>query len=208
MPRARKSTAKPAGRAGPNRADGDAKSRLIETALDLAAQRSWRGLGMAEIAREAKLPLGEAYEHFRAKPCLLAAFTRSIDREVLAGGEPEGASRDRLFELLMRRFDALKPRRPALKAILRDSLGEPTALWGVPQMLNSMAWMLEAAGISTAGWRGRLRVLALAGAYGAVFRTFLNDEGEDLAKTMAALDRHLNRGPFRGGEATSSPRAA
>jgi hypothetical protein len=45
---------------------------------------------------------------------------------VLSGGEPDGSPHDRLFELLMRRFDALRPYRPALRAIIRDSVGEPT----------------------------------------------------------------------------------
>jgi hypothetical protein len=53
--------------------------------------------------------------------------------------------------------------------------------------------MLEGAGISVAGWRGRLRPHLLAGLYLSVFRIFLDDDSADLAKTMAALDRSLRR---------------
>jgi hypothetical protein len=56
-----------------------------------------------------------------------------------------------------------------------------------------MSWMLEAAGLSTAGLRGRLRVRALAVLYLSVLRVFLRDDSEDLAKTMAALDRRLRQ---------------
>jgi len=202
MPRARKATARPAPVAPDGDRErvppqGDPKSRLIEAGLALAARQGWRRTGMGEIARESGLPLAEAYTLFRGRSALLAGFVRSIDEKVLDGGEPEGSPHDRLFDLLMRRFDALKPHRPALKSIMRDSIGEPAALCGVPVMLNSLAWMLEAADISTAGWRGRARVLALVGAYGAVFRTFLDDDSEDLARTMAALDRRLRIRPFR-----------
>ncbi|MGH7075226.1 MAG: TetR/AcrR family transcriptional regulator [Stellaceae bacterium] len=211
MPRTRKSTARTTQAASRERRDGpeaDAGTRLIEAAFELAVRQRWRHTGMDEIAQAAKLPLGEAYAQFRTKPCLLAGFTRRIDEAVLAGGEPEGTPRDRLFELLMRRFDALKPHRAALKAIMRDSIGEPTALFGVPVMLNSMAWMLEAAGISAEGWRGRARILALAAAYGTVFRTFLDDDSEDLSRTMAALDRRLDIRPFRrGGEGATAAAA-
>lgn len=209
MPRARKSTTKST-TTGPDRqATGpDAKTRLIQAALDLAARQGWRRTGMAEIAREAGLSLAETYAQFRAKPCVLAGFVRSIDAQVLAGGEPEGSTRDRLFELLMRRFDALRPYRPGLRAIIRDSVGEPTALCGLPLALNSMAWMLEAAGISAEGWRGRARIVALTGTYAAVFRIFLNDESEDLAKTMAALDRRLNIRPFRRNDGATAAQAA
>lgn len=201
MPRARKSTGRrPAPAAA---AAGDVRSRLIDAALELAASKGWRNLGMGEIAEAAGMSLAEAYAAYRSKPGLLAGFTRQVNETVLAGGEAEGSPREKLFELMMRRFDALKERRPALRAIMRGSVGEPAALLGVPAGLNAMAWMLEGAGISAAGWRGRARCLALAGAYAATFRTFLTDDSDDLAKTMAALDRRLKGGPFRG-NATAS----
>ena len=125
---------------------------------------------------------------------MLAAFHRRVDRAALAGaGDAGEPPRDRLFDALMRRFDALAPHRAALRAILRDSLGDPAALLGAPALLFSMAWMLESAGLSAAGWRGRMRVHVLAGLYLSLFRVFLEDDGTDLAKTMAALDRRLRR---------------
>ncbi|HEY7990884.1 MAG TPA: TetR family transcriptional regulator, partial [Stellaceae bacterium] len=194
MPRARKSPTK-------TPKTGDAKSRLIAAAMELAAAKGWRNLGLGEIARAADVPLDEAYATFRTKAGLLAGFTRQVNEAVLAGGEAAGTPREKLFELLMRRFDALKAHRTALKAIARDSIGDPTALCGIPIGLNAMAWMLEAAGISAEGWRGRARCLALAGAYAATLRTFLGDDSDDLSKTMATLDRRLKSGPFGAGEA-------
>lgn len=199
MPRARKSTSRSA-TATPT---GDTKSRLIAAALELAASKGWRNLGMGEIATAAGVGLGDAYAAFRTKPGLLAGFARQVSETVLAAGAAEGTPREKLFELLMRRFDALKGHRAALKAIIRGSVGDPAAICGVPATLNAMAWMLEGAGISAEGWRGRARCLALTGAYAATFRTFLDDDSEDLAKTMAALDRRLKSSPF-GGEAPSA----
>lgn len=183
---------------------GDVKSRLIAAALDLAARKGWRDLSMGEIASAAGVNLGEAFAAFRTKSGLLAAFARQVSETVLAGGEAEGNPRERLFELLMRRFDALKNHRAGLNAIVRGSMGDPTTICSVPAALNGMAWMLEAAGISSEGWRGRVRCLALTRAYAATFRTFLDDDSEDLAKTMAALDRRLKAGPFGEGAARSA----
>lgn len=187
--RARKAGGKPAASAG------TPEERLVDAALRLAERQGWRRTGMAAIAGEAGLPLDEAYAACRSKAALLAAFTRRIDRAALAGakGEGEGPWRDRLFDTLMRRFDALQPHKPALAAILRDSLGDPQALLAAPQLLNSMAWMLEAAGLSAAGWRGRLRVRLLMALYLSVLRIFLRDDSPDLTKTMAALDQRLRR---------------
>jgi AcrR family transcriptional regulator len=184
---ARKTTAKPAaGQAA------DAADRLVDAALHLAERQGWRRTGLGEIAAEAGLPLDEAYAACPSKLALLARFHRRIDRAALAGASAEDEpARDRLFDALMRRFDALAPHRGALRAILRDSMGDPAALLGLPALLCSMGWMLERAGISAAGWRGRLRAKLLTGLYLSVLRVFLDDDSADLARTMAALDRRL-----------------
>jgi AcrR family transcriptional regulator len=172
-----------------------AKDRLVDAALTLAAREGWRHTAMADIAAEAGLSLGEAYAAAPSKLALLAAFHRRVDQAALAvaadGTEP---ARDRLFDVLMRRFDALAPHRPALRSILRDSFGDPAAMLGVPALLRSMGWMLEAAGISTAGLRGRLRSQLLAGLYLSVLRVFLDDDSADLSRTMALLDQRLRWG--------------
>lgn len=186
---ARKGRGKPAAKPA-----ASAEDRLVDAALSLAERQGWRRTGLAEIAAEAGLPLAEAYAACPSKPALLAAFHRRIDRAALAGaGDGSEPPRDRLFDTLMRRFDALAPHRGALLAILRDSLGDPAALLAAPALLNSMAWMLELAGISAAGRQGRIRVHVLAGLYLSLFRVFLGDDGADLAKTMAALDRRLRQ---------------
>ena len=173
----------------------DAEGRLVDAALRLAARQGWRAIGLGAIAAEAGLPLDQAYAACPSKLAILAAFHRRIDRAALGGPaiESDASARDRLFDMLMRRFDALQPHKAALRAILRDSLGDPAALLDAPAVLRSMGWMLEAAGISAAGWRGGLRTQLLAGLYLLVLRDFLEDDSADLAKTMAALDRRLRR---------------
>jgi AcrR family transcriptional regulator len=191
---AAKSGATKAGAGDQGRAD-DAEGRLVDAALRLAVQQGWRRVGLAAVAAEAGLPLDQAYAACPSKLAILAAFHRRIDRVALAGPAIEGdaSGRDRLFDILMRRFDALQPHKAALGAILRDSIGDPSVLLDAPAVLRSMAWMLEAAGLSAAGWRGGLRTQLLAGLYFLVLRDFLDDDSADLTKTMAALDRRLRR---------------
>lgn len=192
---AKRSGAAKASAGGAEGESGDAEARLVDAALRLAAQQGWRATGLAEIAGEAGLPLDRAYATCSSKLAILAAFLRRIDRAALAGpaAESDASGRDRLFDILMRRFDALQPHRAALRAILRDSVGDPAALLGGPALLRSMAWMLEGAGISTTGWRGGLRIQVLTALYLWVLRDFLSDDSADLARTMAALDRGLRR---------------
>jgi AcrR family transcriptional regulator len=185
--------AKAARRKAPSGAPED---RLIEAALTLAARQGWRATGLNDIAAEAGLKLHEAYAIHRSKGAILRAFIRRTDREVLAGASPDAGdnARERLFDTLMRRFEALKPHRDAIRAIARDSIGDPAALFRLPAMGQSMRWMVEAAGISTAGCRGRLFVNLVLALHLSVLRTFLADDSPDLARTMAALDQGLRRG--------------
>ena len=175
----------------------DIPRHVIDTAMKLAAERGWRDLALAEIADAAKLPLSKVYPVFPSKTAILGAFSRQIDAAVLAAeeaGAREGGAHDRLFDALMRRFDALRPYREALGNIVYAEAGDPvSALCGLCRLKRSMACMLEAARLSTTGLRGALRVKALCVAYLATLRVFLRDDSPDMAPTMAALDRNLSR---------------
>lgn len=170
---------------------------IKKTALDLAASEGWRRLTLHRIADAAKVPLVELYRHYPSKLAILAGLSRQIDEEVLSRRDLELASeppRDRLFSVLMQRFEALNPYKAGLREVLRESACDPVAVCcGSRHLARSMAWMLEAAEIGSSGLCGLLRVKGLAAVYLAVMRVWFDDETEDMSRTMAALDRHLRR---------------
>jgi AcrR family transcriptional regulator len=168
---------------------------IIDAVFVRIAQDGWRGLSMGAIAAEAGLPILRLYRAFPSKPAILAGFFRRIDEAVLAvpaETEPDERPRDRVFDLLMRRFDALGPYKPALEVLGRELPADPgAALSAGARLLRSMRWMLDAAGIATDGIVGMIAVKLTAAAYLAAFRVWLSDDSPDLAPTMAALDRRL-----------------
>ena len=167
--------------------------RVIDAALALAARDGWRAARLPAIAAEAGVGLAVLYHRFRDKPAILAALVQRVDRAMLASGgdEPaEGSPRDRLFDVVMRRFETLQTMRPAITAIVAG-VDPASAARALCAGVRSLAWMLEAAGIDSAGLVGRLRIAGLAVVYARAFRAWLDDEGADLGKTMAALDRGL-----------------
>ena len=172
------------------------RDRIIDAALRLTAQQGWRRLSLAAVAAEAGLPILTLYRTFPSKPAILRGFSRRIDEAVLAepldGDAADERPRDRVFDLLMRRFDALQPHRAAIEVLGRELPTEPlTALCAGAGLLRSIGWMLEAAGISTAGLGGIVAVRLTAAAYLATVRVWQRDDSPDLAPTMAALDRRL-----------------
>lgn len=174
--------------------------RILEATFALIPVEGWRRLSFSAIAAEAGLPLVSVYRLFRSKAAVLARFTGRIDEKALAQPPAAGAeesARDRLFDLLMRRFDALRPYRPALEVLRRELPGDPlSALCTGAVLLRSMRWMLDAAGIMTSGLGGVLAVKLTAFAYLSAMRVFERDDSADLGRTMAALDRALGRIEF------------
>ena len=174
-----------------------ARDRMVDAAMALAAERGWRDLSLRDIAEASGLSLAAAYRACPSKLAILEAFMRRIDAEVLAEGAvavDDGAARDRIFDVMMRRFDALQPYKQALGAILLDMAGDPLgALASLPSFKRSMSWMLEAAGLETDGLKGLIRVEGLSLIYLGSLRVWLRDESPDQAKTMAALDSYLRR---------------
>jgi AcrR family transcriptional regulator len=183
--------------ANPNSEGADAADLIAAAAVRLAGTGGWRALTLADIAAEAGLPLSELARHYGSRPEILDGFERMIDRLMLAGG-PAGdisdAPRDRLFEVVMERLDALAPYRDGIRRIARELPLDPqSGLVLACALPRSVAWMYASARIAIDGPLMPLRIAALGGAYLATLRVWLNDDGPDLAKTMAALDRQLDR---------------
>ena len=173
------------------------RNQIIDATLALAAERPFGDIRMSEIAARAGVGLDDLNGAFRSRVEIVSAFVQRIDRAVLAGeGETtEESSRERVFDVLMRRFDALTPYRAGLRAILhaaRTDLLLALALNGMG--LRAMAWMLEAADAGRTGLRGAIRAQGLAVIWTRSLGVWLEGETPDLDKTMAALDRGLTQG--------------
>jgi AcrR family transcriptional regulator len=170
--------------------------RLIEAALAVAEERGWQALSLVDVARRAEVPLVDCYRAFPDKARLvyrlLAVTDQAVLRDGLAAGED--SPRDRLFDVFMRRFDALQQRRAGTVAILRELAYDPlTAAGLLPRLARSIVWMGEAAGLEMTGLPGVLRVKTLGAVYLYTLRAWINDDTTDMAQTMAALDKALRR---------------
>ncbi|MET0606572.1 MAG: TetR/AcrR family transcriptional regulator [Beijerinckiaceae bacterium] len=177
----------------------DPRERIVEATMALAAERDWPTIELNDIAHRAEVSLADLRDAFPSKDAILGGFARMIDRKVLdavnedLAGEP---AKDRLFDVLMRRIDALTPYKAALKR-LRDTMPRsPLTLAALNGLaLNSHRYMLAAANIPTSDTLGHLKAQGLAFAFSRVVDGWLReDDDPDLSKTMAALDRALTRG--------------
>jgi AcrR family transcriptional regulator len=173
------------------------RNQIIDATLALAAERPFSEIGLGEIAARAGVGLDTLRSAFRMRIEIVSAFVERVDRAAFAatGETTEESSRERVFDVLMRRFDALAPYRTGARSIVaaaRTDLMLALALNGMG--VRSMGWMLEAADAGRTGLRGALRAQGLALIWARAFGVWLEGEAPDLDKTMAALDRGLTQG--------------
>lgn len=167
---------------------------LIAAAFALIAETGWRRLSAADAARRGGLDLAEARQRFPSRLSILLRFGSLADQAALTGALVTGPVRDRLFDIVMRRIDALQTHRSGVIALLRELPQDPLTLLALAgPSARSAAWMLEGAGIPATGLRGGLRTPGMMALWLATVRAWQSDDSEDLSATMAALDNALNR---------------
>lgn len=179
---------------------GDPRARAVDALMALAGEQDWHAITLDAIADRAGLSLADLRDLFPSKGAMLGGFIRRIDRIVLDGHAEDLAdqpTRDRVLDLMLRRFDALRPYRGALRTIHKAFRSDALGLIALNQQaLNSWRYLLASIGIETEGPLGFVRLQGAILVFGRVFPVFLADEAEDLPRTMAALDREIQRGEW------------
>lgn len=174
------------------------KDHIAIIAMALSGEIGWAHVSMAVIAEKAGLTLAELYDVVDDRSDILTLVGRLIDRKVLENMEGaldnETPARDRLFDIMMERFDVLNEYRGGILTVLESFHYDPKqAVISCPHLCRSMSWMLEAAGIEVSGIKGAMKVAGLTALYIKTLRVWRSDESVDMAKVMAALDKDLGR---------------
>ena len=184
--------------APPPRGTSD-RDKAVDALMALLAEQSFEQIGLAEVAGRAGLKLSELRGEFGSTLAILGAHAKDIDRMVLAGGGDadmsEETPRERLFDVLMRRLEAMAPYKEATRSLLRSARRNPPLALALNALaVRSQRWMLEAAGIGASGPRGAVRAQCAALMFARVVSVWIDDDEEGNDRTMAALDRALSSG--------------
>lgn len=173
------------------------RRKIIEQALILAAQEPWETVAPLEIAQACGVTYGELCAVFPHKADIVRAITTDLDRQTEEAGlvwDSDTPLRDRLFDVIMERFDLATPHRAAHISFLK-AFGwvKNEICTDISQVRGSMKAMAALAGFDVGGRLGELRLAGLCAVYGWVMLTWMNDNTPDLSKTMAVLDQALGR---------------
>ncbi len=174
------------------------RNAIIEAVLALAAEADWETISLEDLAARAGVSLAQLRGAYDGRLAVIADFARRTDQAVLAGVDPDMVdepARERLFDVLFARLEALAPYRAAIGNLGAAARRDPLLALRLNAIVaGSMAWMLSGAGISATGPGGLVRAQGLALVWARVLRTWLEDDDPGLARTMAELDRRLREG--------------
>ncbi len=195
-PARKKSSQRKAPAAAPPRGNSD-RDKAIDALMALLAEHSFEEIGLAEVAGRAGIKLSALRTEFGSTLAILGAHIKDIDKAVLDGSDPDMAEeppRERLFDVLMRRIEAMTPYKEAVRSMMRSARRNAGLALAMNAMaVRSQAWMLEAAGIGASGPRGALRAQGGALMFARVVKAWLDaeDDEEAMDRAMAALNRGL-----------------
>ncbi|MDB5374265.1 MAG: TetR/AcrR family transcriptional regulator [Belnapia sp.] len=173
--------------------------RLVAGLWQVVAAHGWPGLSMRRVAEASGIPAAEIRRRCPSPCALLDLHGKVMDQAVLDGTVPgapvdTNTPRDRVFDVLMRRVDAMQAHRAGILRLFEDLRQDPLlGLVLLASLPRSMAWMLEAAGLGAGGLAGFARAQGLAAVWLATIRAWKEDDTVDLGPTMAALDKALDR---------------
>lgn len=195
--------------------DSSIRRDLARAALSLAGSMPWREVTLVRLADAAARPVSDFYGATlgEALDCVEEAFDRAI-ADATEELDPKQTVRDRLFELIMRRFEAMEPHRQAVLAMEHGIDRDPTLMAAAHQRhVRCARWVLAIAGMEADGMTGQARAQGLGVIIGQARAAWRGDSAGDFAKTMASLDKNLRRaeemfGRYAGFEARPKPNEA
>lgn len=165
----------------------------VEAALKLAAENPWGELTLAEIAEAAELDLSE-FHGVADKADIAAAIEPMLDKAMSAEMvDLDETARERLFDVLMLRFEEMEKYRGAILSLQHYRERNPRRLAKLGKArLQTARWALACAGLDGHGdVPMSVRAAGLAWIIARTERAWRKEESADFSRTMAELDKQL-----------------
>lgn len=168
--------------------------KVTDHALKLASDRAWARLTLAALCAGSDVTLSDCATLAITKADVCSHLDTRHDLLMLAttpNVDHTQSVRDRLFDVLMGRFDVMETHRTAWLSIFEGERDDALAMLARQvRRVKTATWALEAAGVSASSLRGTAQAVALARVLRRCEKSWRGDNG-DLAKTMASLDQDL-----------------
>ena len=170
---------------------------ILDKIFSNIARDGWTKFSLLQFSKTQKISIQDLKTFFRNKDHILERFSKMIDHKVESNIDVEEmkstSNKDNLFELIMLRLEAMQTYKVALRNILSSTKEQPIILKKLSKnIINSLDFYLELSSYYDDTPVDFLKKNAIFFIYSLTFRVWLNDESDDLSKTMAELDKFLS----------------
>ena len=172
------------------------KFNLIKSSFKIIEESGWKSFSFQKLSYSEKVPIDEIKKFFKSEISILDEFSKMIDIKVEKNFDYEelGSTsvKDNLFELIMLRLEFMQPYRNALKSIKSNFRSDPLIAKSVAKnVMNSLDFYLELTMAFNDSFLDIFKKKSIFLIYSYIFNIWLEDNSEELSKTMSELDKLL-----------------
>ena len=175
----------------------DKKFNLVKSSLNIIEKSGWTSFSLQKLSDTEKIPINEIKIFFKSEITILDEFSKMIDIKVEKSFDYEELTntsvKDNLFELIMLRLEFMQPYRNALKSIKSSFKSDPLVAKSVAKnVMNSLDFYLELTNAFNDSFLDIFKKKSIFLIYSYIFMIWLEDDSDELSKTMSELDKLLS----------------
>ena len=174
----------------------DKKFNLVKSSFNIIEKSGWKSFSLQKLSYAEKIPINEIKIFFKSEITILDEFSKMIDIKVEKSFDYEELTntsvKDNLFELIMLRLEYMQPYRNALKSIKSSFKSDPLVAKSVAKnVMNSLDFYLELTNAFNDSFFDIFKKKSIFLIYSYIFMIWLEDDSDELSKTMSELDKLL-----------------
>ena len=174
----------------------DKKFNLVKSSFSIIEKNGWKSFSLQKLSYTEKIPINEIKNFFKSEITILDEFSKMIDFKVENSFDYEELQntsvKDNLFELIMLRLEFMQPYRNALKSIKSSFKSDPLVAKSVAKnVMNSLDFYLELTNALNDSFLDIFKKKSIFLIYSYIFMIWLEDDSDELSKTMSELDKLL-----------------
>ena len=172
------------------------KFNLIKSSFKIIEKSGWKSFSLEKLSYSEKISINEIKKIFKSEINIVDEFSKMIDIEVEKNFDYEELAntsvKDNLFELIMLRLEFMQPYRNALKRIKSTFKTDPLVAKSVSiNVMDSLDFYLELSNAFNDSFLDIFKKKSIFLIYSYIFMIWLEDDSDELSKTMSELDKLL-----------------
>ena len=161
----------------------DKKFNLVKSSFNIIEKSGWKSFSLQKLSYAEKIPINEIKIFFKSEITILDEFSKMIDTKVEKSFD---------YELIMLRLEFMQPYRNALKNIKNSFKSDPLVAKSVAKnVMNSLDFYLELTNAFNDSFLDIFKKKSIFLIYSYIFMIWLEDDSDELSKTMSELDKLL-----------------